>query len=72
MGAGGPTANPVDATMVDPPIEVLLAITPPLNDSPAPTIRHVTVCQERLSVRPGPDPIVAAFGLLPIVHCGAV
>ena len=72
MGAGGLTGSPVDATMTHPPVEILLAVTPPLNDSPSPTIRHVTVCQERLSVCSGLDPVVAIFGLLPIIHRRAI
>lgn len=72
MGAGGLTASPVDATTMHPPVEILLAITPPLNDSPAPTIRHVTECQERLSVCSGLDAVVATCGPLPIIHCRAI
>lgn len=71
-GAGGLTASPVDATSTHPPVEILLAVTPPLDDSPASTIRHVTVCQERLLVCSGPDPVVAVFGLLPIIHGGTI
>ena len=71
VGAGGLTAS-LDATMTHPPVEILLAITPSLNDGPPPVIRHVTVCQERLSVCSGPDPVVAIFGLLPIIHCRAI
>lgn len=72
MGAGGLTASPVGATTTHPPVEILLAVAPPLNDGPPSAIRHVTVCQERLPVRSGPDPVVAVFGLLPIVHSRAI
>lgn len=55
-----------------PPVEVHLAITAPLDDGPAPAIGHVTVHQERLSVCPGSDPVVAVFGVLPIIHGRAI
>ena len=72
MEAGGLAASPVDATLGHQPVEILLAVTPPLNDGPPAAVRHVTVRQERLSVCSGPDPVVAVFGLLPIIHCGAI
>lgn len=64
--------SPADATSRHPPVEILFAVTPPLNDGPATAIRHVTVHQERLSICSGPDPVVAVFGLLPAVHRRAV
>lgn len=72
IGAGGLTASPVDARTRHPPVEILLAITPPLNDSPAPATRHVTEHQERLSVCSGPDAVVATCGALPAIHCRAI
>lgn len=72
VGAGGPSASPVDARTRHPPVEILLAITPPLDDSPAPAVGHVTEHQERLSLCPGLDPVVATCGALPAVHGRAI
>lgn len=71
-GAGGLTASPADAATAHPPVEILLAVTPPLNDRPPAAVRHVTEYQERLSVCSGPDPIVAGLGLFPMIHCRAI
>lgn len=72
VGAGGQTASPVDARTMHPPVEILPAVTAPLNDGPAPAIGHVTECQEGLSVCSGPDAVVATRGALPAIHCRAI
>lgn len=71
-GAGGLTVSPVDAGTKHPPVEILLAVAPPLDDSPAPSISHVTECQEGLPVCSGPDPVVATCGAPPVKHCRAI